>query len=159
MGCHAMDAVTYPQEKIEAFVDAHFVPCRLESGKHVELARRLGVRWLPGTVVLDADERPAHAQIGFLSPDDLIVELSFARAIQAMGEKRYDDAHALFAEVAARAGHERAPEAYFWWGISRYRHSKDFSSAVREPWSAIVERWPGSEWARKVGYALGKPAA
>src|SRR5262245_51213954 len=125
MGCHAMDAVTHPHADVQRELGERFVPVRLEAGKHGELARRMGTRWLPGLVVADADERPAHVQIGFLPPADLLVELDYGRAIHAMGEKRYDDAHALFRRVAETPAAERAPEAYFWWGISRYRQLKD----------------------------------
>ena len=34
---------------------------------------------------------------------------------------------------------------------------KDFRAATREPWGRIVEGWPRSQWARKVGWALGSP--
>ena len=153
-----MDTVTYPHESIIAELDRHFVSVKLESAAHGELARRLNVRWLPGLVVTDAEGRPAHVSIGFLPPADLLCELAFGRAINAMGQKRYDDAHALFQEVAADPARERAPEALFWWGISRYRQLKDFGRAVREPWSRIVAQWPRSQWARKVAYALGDPA-
>jgi TolA-binding protein len=152
-----MDTVTYPNDRVIAEMDRHFVPVRLESAKHGELARRLNVRWLPGLVVADADGRPAHVSIGFLPPDDVLVEMTFGRAINAMAAKRYDEAHALFQDVAGDPARERAPEALFWWGISRYRQLKDFSTAVREPWGRIAEGWPRSQWARKVGFALGKP--
>lgn len=153
-----MDAVTYPHASVVSAVSEQFVPVKLESGKHAELSRRLGIRWLPGLVVADADERPAHTQVGFLPPADLITELTYGRAIHAMGAKRYDDAHALFAAVAETPDAERAPEALFWWGISRFRQSKDFKG-VMEPWGKIVAGWPASQWARKVGYALNRPPA
>lgn len=153
-----MDAVTYPHASVVKEVGDRFVPLKLESAKNGDLARRLNLRWLPGVAVIDADGRPAHTSVGFLPPRDLVAELTFGRAIVAMGEKRYDDAHALFAAVADGAT-DRAPEALFWWGISRYRHTKDFAAAVREPWSRILARWPDSQWAHKVGYALGKPPA
>src|SRR2546428_2686147 len=119
-----MDTVTYPHESVIAEVSRNFVPCKLESAKNVELARKFSARWLAGVVVADADERPAHVSIGFLPPADFIDELRFGRAIAAMGQKRYDDAHSIFATVGSRGG-ERAPEALFWWGISRYRQMKD----------------------------------
>jgi hypothetical protein len=152
-----MDTVTYPHEQVAREIERNFVPVRLESAKYGDVARQLNVRWLPGLVICDSDTRPAHVSIGFLPPEDLLVELTFGRGILAMGRKRYEDAHSLFAECAADPRRERAPEALFWWGISRYRQLKDFSAAVSEPWRRIVEGWPGSQWARKVGYAVGKP--
>ena len=152
-----MEAVTLPDETVIREIGENFVAAKLESARHADLSRRIGIRWLPGLVVCDADERLAHTVVGFLPPDDLVFEITFGRAIVAMGEKRYDDAHAAFAAVAERPEAERAPEALYWWGISRNRQLKNFDAAVREPWGRIVERWPKSQWARKVGYALGRP--
>jgi TolA-binding protein len=149
-----MEAVTLPDESVNREIERSFVAAKLESARHAEVSRRMGVRWLPGLVVCDADERLAHLVVGFLPPGDLIPELTFGRAIVEMGAKRYDEAHAAFAAVAETDA-ERAPEALYWWGISRNRQLKDFDAAVREPWGAIVKHWPKSQWARKVGYALG----
>lgn len=152
-----MEAVTLPDETVIREIGENFVAAKLESAKNAEVSRRMGVRWLPGLVVCDAEERLAHLIVGFLPPDDLVPEITFGRAIAAMGDKRYDEAHAAFAAVADQPGAERAPEALYWWGISRNRQMKNFDAAVREPWGRIVERWPKSQWARKVGYALGRP--
>ncbi len=153
-----MDAVTHPHDDVAQELAQHFVAVKLESGKHPELTRRLGVRWLPGMAVVDTDERAANIQIGFLPVADLLAETAYGRAIVAMGAKRYDEAHALFAQVVDTDGAERAPEAAFWWGVSRYRQTKNFDMA-RAEWARIVERWPRSQWARKVGYTLEQTVA
>jgi TolA-binding protein len=148
-----MGAVTYPDPDVVAELNLNFVPCRLESAKVPELARKMNLRWLPGLVVADSTERPAHVVIGFLPPADFRNELDFGRAMAAMTRKRYDEAHALFARVAHRLDGERAPEAWYWWGISRYRESKEFADC-QEKWRQIVAHWPGTQWARRVEYAL-----
>lgn len=147
-----MGAVTYPDAAVEKTLSEDLVPCRIESAKAPDLARKLNARWLPGLFVVDSDARPGVATIGFLPPKDFLDDLAFGRAIIAMGAKRYDDAHGLFGGVADGAG-ERAPEALYWWGISRYRQSKNFADC-QDAWAGIVARWPSSQWARKVDYAL-----
>ncbi len=152
-----MGTVTYPDPTVIERLRDSFVPCKLESTKAGDLPRKMNARWLPGLIVAGADERPAHVQVGFLPPQEFLVELDFGRAILAMGEKRYDDADRLFQAVAdATPGGrtaERAPEAIYWQGISRYRRSKVFADCT-ERWSTIVARWPDSQWARKTSYAL-----
>ncbi len=143
--------MTYPNESVAKRLSEEFVPAKVESARNADLARKLGIRWLPGLVVTDEHERPAHAVVGFLPPEDLHVELTFAQAILAMGQKRYDDADALFRKVA-ESDAERAPEAAYWWGVSRYRQTKNFFPAIDEPWGLLRRRWPASQWARKVGY-------
>jgi TolA-binding protein len=147
-----MGAVTYPQASVAHTLNEEFVPCKVESASAPELARKMNVRWLPGLVVADHDERPAHVQIGFLPPEDFLDEITFGRAIVAMGQKRYDEAHDLFRRVVERGG-ERAPDALYWWGISHYRQTKSFADCQRH-WSEIVRRWPDSQGARKVRYAV-----
>ena len=66
-----MGTVTYPDASVIAALAERFVACRIESAKAPDLARKMNVRWLPGLVVSDAEERPAHVQIGFLPPADL----------------------------------------------------------------------------------------
>jgi hypothetical protein len=83
-----MDAVTYPHPQVIAELTETFVPCKIESGKQPELARAMGVRWLPGTVVVDGTQRAAHAIVGFLSPPDYLVELTFGRAIRPSSRDR-----------------------------------------------------------------------
>lgn len=158
MGCQELDTVTYPNPKVEEVLSAQFVPCRMESGKAPEVAKRFNVRWLPALVVVDDDERPVHQITGFLPPEELLSELTFAQAIRAMAHKRYDEAHALFAQ-AAKVPTERACEALFWWGVSRFRQSKEFASAIREPWGELLARFPSSQWAHKVRYALRNTGA
>jgi TolA-binding protein len=153
-----MGAVTYPNEAVTQELTSNFVPVKVESAKAPELARRMGIRWLPGLVVVDHDGRPAHAITGFLPPDDLLTELRFGRGIALMAAKRYDEAHRLFAEVGDSKV-ERAPEALYWLGVSRFRQTKDFGSSVAAPWGEIVSRFGASQWARKVGYAVQALAA
>jgi TolA-binding protein len=148
-----MGTVTYPDPRVIEALNRQFVPVKLESAKHGEVARKMNVRWLPGLVVAGADERPASVQVGFLAPQDLLGELSFGRALVAMGGKDYDQAHQAFREVVEAPGAERAPDAWYWWGISAYRQSKDFADCV-ERWAEIPRRWPGTPWARRVEYAL-----
>ena len=152
-----MGTVTYPNDNVTRELNENFIPVKLESAKNPDVARKMNARWLPGLVVCDADERPAHVQIGYLPPSDFLPELAFGRAIHAMGEKRYDDAHALFRKVA-EGENERAPEAYYWWGISATRQTKDMS-AYREHWQKIVDKFPKSQTARKVAYVLQKLAS
>mgnify|MGYP002813856891 CR=1 FL=1 len=134
-------------------LNERFVAVKIESAKAPDLARRMNARWLPGLIVAGADERPANVQIGYLDPADLRTELDFGRGLIAMGSKAYAVADAAFSAVTQRSHAERAPDAWYWWGISAYRQSKNFAGC-QEHWAKIVARWPESLWTRKVSYAL-----
>jgi len=145
--------VTYPDDRVAAHVTEHFVPAKLLGAEHRELSKAFNIRWFPGLVVAGSDGRAAHVQVGYLPPDDLIAELDYGRAIHAMTAKNYAAANALFDALSADAATERGPEAAYWWGVSRMRETKDSKSAL-DPWRRIAQRWPKSQWARKVAYAL-----
>lgn len=147
-----MDTVTYPDPNVVEEVSRHFVPVRLVSADHVEISRKFNIRWLPGVVVTDADERPHHSSVGWLSPKDLQVELVFGRAMAAMTRKQYPEADGLFQKlVEGYPGHERAVDGWYWWGINTYRCMKDMKAAAPY-WTTLVEKYPDSLWARKIGW-------
>ena len=88
-----------------------------------------------------------------MPPADLFAELDYGRAIHAMTTKKYETANSLFDKLSNNTDAERAPEATYWWGISKMRETKDPTTALA-PWKLIGERWPSSQWSRKVAYAL-----
>lgn len=145
--------MTYPEAAIIEHVQGHFVPVKLLGAEHRELAKGFNLRWFPGLVVAGADGRPAHTVVGFLPPADLVSELDYGRAIHAMTTKDYATANALFQKLSDDVEAERAPEAAYWWGISKMRETKDPAAGLG-PWKLIPERWPASQWTRKVAYAL-----
>ncbi len=147
-----MDAVTYPDPDLQAAIAEHFVPLRLVSGEHPELARRCLVRWLPAVVVMSADGRVHHVSVGWLPAELLDLELRFGRALAAMASRGYDEAKALFEGIIAdRPDHERAPEAAYWRAVGELRRSKDYALAT-PLFLEVAQRWPDSLWATKVGW-------
>lgn len=124
--------------------------CKLASADHVPLMKQLGVRWLPGIVLSDAQERIHHQWVGFLPPADYRTELLFGRAMAAYGAKRYDEAAALFDRLVAEFSRsERAPEALYWRGVNEYRRTNGMD-APKEQWRRLVNGYPASLWSRKV---------
>ena len=97
--------------------------------------------------------RSTHSTVGFLPPDDLLHELDYGRAIHAMATREYATANGLFDALSAQHDAERAPEAAYWWGVSRMRETKQPDTAL-EPWQRILDHWPDSQWARKIRYAV-----
>lgn len=146
--------MTYPNDEVIAYIHQNFVPVKLLGADNRELTKGFNVRWFPGIVVAGADRRATHVSIGFLPPEDLISELDFGRAIHAMTTRDYELANELFDRLASTDA-DRSPEATYWWGISRMRETKD-PGAGTEKWKLIPERWPATQWARKVEYALAE---
>lgn len=55
MPCRVMDAKVWPEEKIEAFVNQHYIPIELniDNPEAANLARKYGVRGVPTVITLD----------------------------------------------------------------------------------------------------------
>ncbi len=146
--------MTHPDEGVVRDLEKCFVPVKLDTGRHGERARALEIRWLPGQVVLQPGGRVEHRWIGFLGPASYRVELLFARAMNAMDTKAYEEADRLFGELVE--GHPesaRAREACYWWGISEQRRHRDSARAV-EKWRILVDRYPDDVWTEKVGWMV-----
>ncbi len=142
--------MTYPDQRVGAAVSEHFTACKLESGENYPVMKRLGIRWLPGIVLTDGKERVHHSWVGFLPPEPYLVELLFGRGMAAFGSKQLEAAEQHFETLVAETpGSERAPEALYWQGVSRYRQSGELADANRS-WARMVETYPQSLWARKV---------
>lgn len=149
-----MGAVTHPEPAVAADVAANFVPVKLKSADHADLARSFGVRWLPATIVADAQGKAQHMTLGFLPPAHYRAELCFGRAMAAFGAKEYEGAKRLFAELAEKHPKtERTAEGHYWTGVTLLRQTRDFLKC-KEAWRRIPKEFPGSLWAAKVEWAL-----
>lgn len=147
-----MDAVTHPE--VAPDVIEHFVPLKLQTEADPDRARAHEIKWLPGQVVLQPAGRVEHRWIGFLGPDSYRVELLFGRAMVAMSTKDYEGAGRLFGEITdSHPRSARAPEAWYWWGVSEYRRTKDFQKCVAK-WGTILQNYPQDQWAEKIGWIV-----
>src|SRR5688572_10285594 len=75
-----MDAVTYPESRIEVYLNEEVIPYKTEIATEADLARGLSVTWTPGLVWLDAEGRMEHSNVGYFSPEELIAESLFGCA-------------------------------------------------------------------------------
>ncbi len=141
-------------------MSAHFVAVKLESGPNAKRMAQLGLRWLPATAILDAEERLQHGWVGYLPPVDFAIELAFGRAMATYSGRDLDGARAQWTELEARhPTSERAPESLYWAGVAAYRQAKGDLAAAVAVWRGISERHPSSLWARKTEIFLeGEPA-
>jgi TolA-binding protein len=145
-----MDTVTYPDARVVAEVAEHFVPVKLQNRDNIDLLKKYNVRWLPGVVATDGQERVHHQWVGWLSPDEFRMEATFGRGQAAILQKRFDVACDLFERLAREwPDGERTPEAHYWWGVAEFRRGSGQASALPR-WKSLVERYPKSQWARKV---------
>jgi hypothetical protein len=150
-----MDAVTYPQEKIVAFVTDNFVPVRLHTDEHPELTKKYRIPWTPTVLVLDADGTEHYRETGYLPPEDFVAHLTLALGRTALEERDFAAAAKHFQTVADQFGSsETVPEALFFLGVCKNRLPGGKMDDRKAVWKRILEQHPKSDWAKKAGFAF-----
>ncbi len=143
-----MDAVTYPDPAVTAFVSANLIPVRVRYDAE-PLATNFAIRWTPTLVTLDPEGHEHHRTVGYLTPEELIPSLLLGIAKWHLDAKQFGVAEqGLESVVQKHPQSDAAPEALYLRGVARYKQShdlKDMGAAYRE----LKARYPGSEWTKR----------
>ncbi len=117
------------------------------------LAKKMRAVWTPMFVFVDGEEAEQHRFIGYLPPDEFLAQVHFAAAKDAFGKGKYDDALKRYTLIVERYGKtDAAPEALYWTGVCEFKLTKDVNK-INERCAAVVERYPGHIWAKKLAFA------
>jgi len=67
--CHELDEKTWPDAAVQAWIQAHAIPVRIDTDKvRPELAPKLGIGSYPTVLLLDADGKELKRSLGFQGP-------------------------------------------------------------------------------------------
>lgn len=147
-----MDAVTYPDPTVRGVLTEHTVPVRLNILKERDLAKRYGAFWTPFFFTVDPGGRVFHSRPGFLPPAEFAAQVLLAVGLARFQRNEHDRAIRFFEEIASRfADTLSAPEAVYWNGVCLFKKTRD-TRPIYDACRRIVERYPDSEWALKVGF-------
>ncbi len=145
----AMDTVTYPDQRVAAFVVQHFVPHKVMVKEKPDVAARYEVSWTPTVVLAEEDGKVRYRIEGYLPPEDFIAQLALGLGRTDLDRQQFDRAAHHFEEVTKRhRGTDAAAQALYWLGVARYKGSKD-PGQLRPSWERLVQDYPHSEWARR----------
>ena len=78
-----MDAVTYPDTKVAAFINSSLIPLRIASDSQ-PLATDFNITWTPTLITLDVNGKEHHRTVGFLPPEELIASLCWGWQRQSL---------------------------------------------------------------------------
>lgn len=143
-----MDAVTYPEERIVAFIAGQLVPVRVPFDAQ-PLAREFKIKWTPVQVILDPEGTEHHRAMGFLAPDEFIPCLLLGIGKMDFDLDRYDESLAIFAKILADyPKSDSVAEAIYLAGVCRYKRTGD-PKPLKETYERLAREYPGSEWTKR----------
>ena len=144
-----MDAVTYPNGKVTAYIHDHCVPLRIGHEKQ-PYADQFKVKWTPRLFILDPDGRSDHDILGFLPPDELVPFIQLGQAKQAFHNDLLDKAIHILDELLTDASASvSAAEAVFLRGVSHFKKDHDPKS-LKEVYRVLKFDYPHSAWGKRV---------
>ncbi len=143
-----MDAVTYPDEKVAAFVNEKFIPVRL-AHDHPEFSKKFNVTWTPALFILDQEGVIHHSGIGFLSPEEFIPFGLLGLAKIAFDRGLFDQALCYLDNLLEHHAQSAAvPEAIYIRGVALFKKNND-PSVLKKAYEELTARFPESEWTKR----------
>ncbi len=143
-----MGAVTYPDERVVAFIVENLVPVQVKSDAQ-PMGTDFNVRWTPTLITLDPDGKEHHRTVGFLPPEELVPSLLLGIAKCHFDRERYDEAlRALNTLLEQYPKSDAAPEAIFLRGVSLYKSTHN-PKPLREAYERLQAEYPSSQWTKR----------
>lgn len=142
-----MGTVTYPNEKVCAFIQQHMVPLQVVSD--APLAADFNIQWTPTLITLDEDGKEHHRTVGFLPPEELIPSLMLGIAKCHFDRKNFGEAISMLEKLLAEyPKSDSAPEAIYLLGVCRYKSTHD-AKPLKEAYEKLRVQYPSSEWTKR----------
>ncbi len=117
------------------------------------IVKRFSQIWTPTLMLLAPDGSVYNEWNGYLPPATFLAQLLLGLGKAALKQDRFEQAGALFDEVAANhPGTDVAPEALYWAAVSRYKGSHEASDLIGG-WEKLRSQYPGSIWRTKQSFA------
>jgi TolA-binding protein len=138
----------YPDEEVASFVSENFIPVRIHVKEQPQNFERFGAQWTPTIQLRDSEGNERHKIEGFLPKNEFLAQLRLGLAHAAFARNEFEDAERRFREVAQSNDDDTAPEATYWAGVARYKHTND-PRALGETHKALSDKWANSSWAKK----------
>jgi uncharacterized protein YyaL (SSP411 family) len=152
-GSKTMGERTYPDETARSYLERHFVPVRFNTIEDPSVPADFGSGWTPTLIVEDAEGREHRRSQGYLDPERFVGELSLARVKDAVDRHDYEAARERAGEALKKTAGDpwREPEVLYWKAVADFEVSEDRDD-LTGGWEPLMERFPGSEWAKKASY-------
>ena len=142
-----MDAVTYPQKVVAAFLAESMIAVRIASDH--PLSKEFKVTWTPTLVTLDWKGQEHHRTVGFLSAEELVASLMLGSAKVYSDLELFDKAFGTLGKLlSAYPASDAAPEALFVRGVCGYKSTHN-PAPLKQAYEQLQKQYPQSEWTKR----------
>src|SRR5262245_34233022 len=152
-----MDAVTYPDARVEKFLNEEVVAFRPELHQETALAEGYSMLWTPGLVWLDDTAVARHSTVGWFPPEQFLAESLLGCAHVELWDDAGKARQKFERIVNEFAGTRAAPAAMYWAGVAAMKASGSSDDLLRW-WKRLRQEHAESSWAMKVAF-IEQPAA
>lgn len=146
VACRQMEAVTFADDKVAAFLNEHLVPIQIQADEAGDLGERYELRWTPHLLVLNPRERVLQMATGWFSPEELVPWTIMGLARDHFLQKNWtmtkvrcqwiiDDYPNSFA----------APQAIYYHGVAATQADHD-TRHLKAVLTTLQKNHPHSEW-------------
>jgi hypothetical protein len=143
-----MDAVTYPNDKVKAFIQKNLIIVKLLAGAQ-PLTGQFKVTWTPTFVILDQDGQEHYRAVGYESPEEFIPFLLMGIAKINFDKGNYPKAIVLLEQITAEYPHSTvAPESVYLLGVSRFKTTHK-AQDLRQIYETLKAKYPNSDWLKR----------
>ncbi|TLD41886.1 MAG: hypothetical protein JETT_1827 [Candidatus Jettenia ecosi] len=143
-----MDAVSYPEKRVNEFITNSFIPLRVRSDAQ-PIATNFNLKWTPTHIVLDTEGKEHHRTIGFLSPEELIPSLLLGIAKVHFDLSEFKEAISKLEKVLSDFPESgSAPEAMYLRGVCLYKSTNN-SKGLKDAYEQLQNTYPESEWTKR----------
>jgi hypothetical protein len=143
-----MDAVTYPNDRVKAFMQKNLVAVKLLAGAQ-PLTDQFKVTWTPTFIILDQEGHEHYRAVGYESPEEFIPFLLMGIARINFDQGDYPKAIALLQKITAEYPHSTvAPESVYLLGVSRFKTTHK-AKDLKQIYETLKAKYPHSEWLKR----------
>ncbi len=149
-----MDAVTYSNKNVIAFMNEYLIPYRLHLGDQ-STWEHSHTFWTPATAIFGIKgmnvqgKHEVQRNIGFFEPDEFIATLHLGVAKVRLDQDEFDTALVHFNRLLEKyPGSDVVPEAIFFRGVSMYKQHND-PSYLKQTYEKLSSDYSSSTWAKR----------
>jgi hypothetical protein len=143
-----MDAVTYPNDKVKAFIQKNLIAVKLLAGAQ-PLTGQFKVTWTPTFIILDRNGQEHYRAVGYESPEEFIPFLLMGIARINFDKGNYPRVIVLLEQILAEYPHSTvAPESVYLLGVSRFKTTHK-AQDLRQIYETLKIKYPYSEWVKR----------